>query len=64
MFVGHFAVGFAGKREAPKTSLGTLLIAAQLPDVRWSVLLLAGIEHARIAPGSRPQARWTCTSFP
>jgi len=51
MFVGHLAVGFAGKRFAPKTSLGTQLIAAQLPDVLWSIFLILGIEHARIVPG-------------
>ncbi len=32
MFVGHLAVGFTGKRFAPKTSLGTLLIAAYWID--------------------------------
>lgn len=51
MFVGHLAVGFAAKSYAPKTSLGTLLIAAQLPDILWSVFLIAGIEHARIVRG-------------
>src|SRR5271169_3132027 len=51
MFVGHLAVGFAGKRFAPKTSLGTLLIAAQLPDVLGPVFLITGLEHARIVPG-------------
>ena len=51
MFVGHLAVGFAGKRLAPKTSLGTLLLASQLADVVWPVLILTGVEHARITPG-------------
>lgn len=51
MFVGHLAVGFAAKRIAPRTSLGTLLLASLLPDLLWVVFLLAGIEHARIAPG-------------
>jgi membrane-bound metal-dependent hydrolase YbcI (DUF457 family) len=51
MFVGHLAVGFAAKRFAPKTSLGTLLLASQFADVLWPVLLLADVEHARIAPG-------------
>lgn len=26
MFIGHFAIGFAAKKVAPKTSLGTLLL--------------------------------------
>ncbi len=51
MFVGHFAVGFAAKRFAPKASLGTLLLAAQFADVLWPVMLLLGVEHARIVPG-------------
>ena len=51
MFVGHLAVGFAGKRLGPKTSLGTLLLASQLADIVWPVMILAGVEHARIAPG-------------
>ena len=33
MFVGHFAVAFVGKRVEPKIFLGTLLLAAMLPDL-------------------------------
>lgn len=33
MFIGHFAVGFASQRVAPKTSLGTLMIAPLLLDI-------------------------------
>jgi len=51
MFIGHFAVAFAAKKVAPQTSLGTLFIAVQWADVLWPVLLLLGIEHARIEPG-------------
>lgn len=51
MFIGHFAVAFAAKKASPKTSLGTLLLAAQLPDLLWPVFLLIGLEHAAIAPG-------------
>lgn len=51
MFVGHFAMGFAAKRLDPAPSLGTYFLAAQLPDVVWPVLLLAGVERAAIAPG-------------
>src|SRR5881392_3645765 len=28
MFIGHFAVGLAAKRAAPRTSIGTLTLAA------------------------------------
>lgn len=51
MFIGHFAVGFAAKRVAPRASLGTLFLAAQFIDLLWPTLLLLGIERVRIAPG-------------
>lgn len=51
MFIGHFAAGLAAKRLAPRTSLGTLFAAAQLIDLVWPALLLAGVERVRIAPG-------------
>jgi membrane-bound metal-dependent hydrolase YbcI (DUF457 family) len=51
MFVGHFALGFAAKRVAPRVSLGVLFLAAQFADVLWPVLVAAGIESVRIAPG-------------
>lgn len=52
MFIGHMAVALAAKKESPKTSLGTLLLAAQLPDLLWPVFLLLGLERAAIAPGN------------
>jgi len=51
MFIGHFAMGLAAKRWAPKIPLGTAFIAAQLPDVIWPFLLLAGVERVAVAPG-------------
>lgn len=51
MFIGHFGVGFAAKRVAPRVSLGTLLLAAQFIDLLWPTLLLLGLERVRIAPG-------------
>ena len=51
MGLGHLAVGFGAKRWAPQVSLGALLLAAVLPDMVWGILLLAGVEHARIVPG-------------
>jgi drug/metabolite transporter superfamily protein YnfA len=51
MFIGHFGVALAAKKVAPRTSLGTLILAAQFLDFLWPVFLLAGIEHVRIAPG-------------
>ncbi len=52
MFLGHYAVAFGAKKAAPKVSLGMLLLAAQLADLIWPILLLIGLEHVRIAPGA------------
>lgn len=52
MFIGHYAVGFAVKRGAPKVSLGTLFIGAQFLDLLWPALLLLGIERVEIEPGN------------
>jgi hypothetical protein len=51
MFLGHFGVGFGAKRLAPKTSLGTLFLAAQFLDLLWPTLLLLGLERVAIVPG-------------
>ena len=51
MFLGHFGLAFAAKRLAPRTGLGTLGAASQWVDLVWPVLVLAGIEQVRIAPG-------------
>lgn len=51
MFIGHFGVGLGAKRAAPRTSLGTLFLAAQFLDLLWPSLLLLGVEQVRIAPG-------------
>jgi hypothetical protein len=64
MFVGHLAVGFAAKRFAPRTSLGTLLIAAQFADMLWPVLLLVGVEHARIVPGITKASAFDFYDYP
>jgi hypothetical protein len=50
MFIGHFGLGFAAKAAAPRTSLGTLFLAAQWIDLVWPTLLLLGIESVRIDP--------------
>src|SRR5690348_7050880 len=48
MFIGHFAVAFAAKKAVPRTSLATLVAAAQLLDLIWPVLVLLGLETVRI----------------
>jgi hypothetical protein len=51
VFLGHFAVAFAAKRAAPRVSLGTLFLAAQLADLAWPTLVLLGFESFIIRPG-------------
>jgi membrane-bound metal-dependent hydrolase YbcI (DUF457 family) len=52
MFIGHFAVALAAKKAAPKTSLATLIAAAQLVDLLWPLFLLLGWEQVRIEIGN------------
>ena len=51
MFIGHFAVALAAKRAAPRTSIGTLTLAAVFLDALWPVFLLLGVERAAVTPG-------------
>jgi hypothetical protein len=64
MFLGHFGLAFASQKAAPKTSLGTLVFAAQFADMLWPILLLVGIERVRIVPGLLPASPFDFTSFP
>ncbi len=52
MFIGHFAVGFAMKKVAPRASLGALIAAPIFLDLLWPIFLLTGIEQVRIDPGN------------
>ncbi len=52
MFIGHFAVGFAAKKFAPRTSLALLLAAPLFLDLLWPWFLLLGWEHVRIDSGN------------
>jgi len=52
MFIGHAAAALAGKRAAPRTSLGVLLAAATFLDLLWPILLLMGWERVEIDPGN------------
>jgi hypothetical protein len=52
MFIGHFAIGFASKKYAPRTSLALLLAAPLLSDLLWPWFLLFRWERVRIDPGN------------
>jgi membrane-bound metal-dependent hydrolase YbcI (DUF457 family) len=64
MFLGHFGAGFAGKAAAPRVSLGTLFLAAQLLDLLWPTLLLVGLERVEIAPGATRVTPLDFVSYP
>jgi len=64
MFIGHFGLGFAAKRLAPRASLGTAFLAAQFADLLWPVLLLLGMESVRIAPGATAVTPLVFESYP
>jgi hypothetical protein len=51
MFIGHQGIAFAAKAVAPRANLGLLFFAAMWLDILWPILLLAGVEEVRVAPG-------------
>ena len=64
MFLGHIAVGFAGKRFAPRASLATLLFAPLFLDLLWPIFLLLGWERVRVEPGSTAFTPLAFVSYP
>jgi hypothetical protein len=55
MFVGHYAASLAAKVAEPRGPLWAYVAGAQLLDIGWSSLLMAGVEKMRIdtsLPGS------------
>jgi hypothetical protein len=50
MFVGHYAASFAAKAAAPRAPLWSYFVAAQLLDIGWGALVIAGAERMRIDP--------------
>jgi hypothetical protein len=64
MFIGHFAVGFAAKKLAPRTSVAVLLAATQFLDLLWPVFVLLGWEQVRIEPGNTRFTPLDFTSYP
>src|SRR5688572_8789933 len=64
MFLGHVALGFAAKRAAPTTSLGVLVLAAQLADTVWPVLVGLGVEQVAIDPGNTRVTPLNFVSYP
>lgn len=64
MFVGHYAVGFASKRLAPRVSLAWFVAAATLLDLLFPLFVLAGWESARFIPADTPFLRISLDDYP
>jgi hypothetical protein len=64
VFIGHFGVALAAKRIAPRTSLGTLVMAAQFVDLIWPLFLLLGLERVIVAPGTTAVTPLDFISYP
>ena len=50
MFVGHYAAALAAKAVQPKAPFWTYVLGAQLVDVAWAGLVLAGVEKMSLDP--------------
>lgn len=64
MFIGHYAVGLAAKKFAPRSSLGALIAAPILLDLIWPIFVLLGWEHVSIVPNGNPFLRLQFDSYP
>ena len=64
MVIGHYAVGFAAKKWAPKTNLAALFAAAIWLDLVWPVFVLLGLEKFNIAPGITRMSPFDFTDYP
>lgn len=64
MFLGHYALGLAAKKVAPRASLGVLIAAPILLDLIWPILLLIHWERVSIEPNPNPFLRLDFISYP
>ncbi len=64
MFIGHYGVGLAAGRAAPRTSLGVLVAAVSLLDLIWPIFVLTGVEVVRIQPGITAVGPLDFVSYP
>ncbi|MEI6417656.1 MAG: hypothetical protein WCO82_01170 [Sphingomonadales bacterium] len=51
MFIGHYAASVAAKAAAPRLPFWACVGAAQLLDIGWAGLVMAGVEKLRLVPG-------------
>ena len=51
MFVGHYSAALVLKAAKPRLPLWLMFLAVQAVDIGWGLLVLCGIEKARVVPG-------------
>jgi hypothetical protein len=64
MFIGHYAVGLAAKKWAPKVSLGTLFAAAVFLDLVWPIFVLMGWEKFSVVPNITKMSPFDFYDYP
>jgi len=68
MFIGHYALGCAGRatlRGRPAApSLGTWFMAVQWLDLVWPLGILSGIERVQVAGGDNPFLQLQFVHYP
>jgi hypothetical protein len=64
MVLGHYGVAMAAKRLSKGTSLGSMTFAAQLADLLWPILLIAGVEQVRLIPDAPPNLQLDFVNYP
>jgi membrane-bound metal-dependent hydrolase YbcI (DUF457 family) len=64
MFIGHYAVGFASKRFAPRASLAWFVAGATLLDLLFPLFVILGWESARFVPADTPFLRISLDHYP
>jgi hypothetical protein len=48
VFAGHYGFGMAAKEPDRRVPLWVLFLAVQVLDLIWALLILTGVEHARV----------------
>lgn len=64
MFIGHYALAFAGKKIDQLPSLAIMFIAVQLLDLLWPIFVLLGFETFEIEVGNTSMTPLNFISYP
>lgn len=64
MFIGHYGLALAAKKNEKGPSLAILFIAVQLLDLLWPIFVLTGIETFEIEVGNTVLTPLKFTSYP